>query len=128
MKEQELAHLKRDLEDALEGKRFLEEEVTGLRLGRKELNIPDFLSDNKLKPTPRTMTKELVMGFLKKVLLFLRRKFEIWRSSYVWQERMKEIHHNQQPIPLLRIVILKKKFLFLNQKLKIYNELKKSGS
>jgi hypothetical protein len=31
MKEQELIHLKRDLEDAIEGKRFLEEEVTGLR-------------------------------------------------------------------------------------------------
>jgi hypothetical protein len=31
MKEQELIHTKRDLEDALEGKRFLEEEVTSLR-------------------------------------------------------------------------------------------------
>jgi hypothetical protein len=31
MKEQELIHLKRDLEYAIEGKRFLEEEVTGLR-------------------------------------------------------------------------------------------------
>lgn len=31
MKEQELIHLKRDLEDAIEGKKFLEEEVTGLR-------------------------------------------------------------------------------------------------
>jgi hypothetical protein len=31
MKEQELTHLKRDLEDAMEGKRFLEDEVTSLR-------------------------------------------------------------------------------------------------